>query len=390
VSQGLSPISLVNWAGLTGPTTLVVEALDQGCPFQGHLSPWAIDGGVGSGGTTHQTFFTLDELRAADPRGEVFVNGQHDAGNRPNALARAILQVSPAPLDTTEFADDFAPDGGTILPMTPIADTDFQSSRFDTPVYDVDFETMDMPYMAIGPMLGELWVTYADWASDTNGKLRLTVKQPTTVSGSTFLHATAEVDAVTTSRRYPQILVSTAAIPVQDNLASGVTVLMQTFGEWPPRVDLQVCDHRTWDVNNQCPYFLLDRETEDPFGVLPLMPHSEVGDQGGVDRRVRLDLYVSTSRAYALLDGAPWGCANLNTATSTDAGVPSGSVNVTFGDVLYHSGVDVVDPPYTFHRAHLYTETRRHFDALGFQSGVAAPAWDETALPCSSTLITPG
>jgi hypothetical protein len=28
------------------------------------------------------------------------------------------------------------------------------------------------------------------------------------------------------------------------------------------------------------------------------------------------------------------------------------------------------------------TDTTRHFDNLGFKSGVAAPAWDESRLPC--------
>jgi hypothetical protein len=35
---------------------------------------------------------------------------------------------------------------------------------------------------------------------------------------------------------------------------------------------------------------------------------------------------------------------------------------------------------------HMTFETRRHFDELGFKSGVAAPTWDETKVPCSSTI----
>ena len=68
--------------------------------------------------------------------------------------------------------------------------------------------------------------------------------------------------------------------------------------------------------------------------------------------------------------------------------MPEGNykVTVTFGDVLYHSGVDVSDPPYSFHEQHRKLVTRRHFDELGFKSAVAAPAWDETRLPCASTL----
>jgi hypothetical protein len=67
--------------------------------------------------------------------------------------------------------------------------------------------------------------------------------------------------------------------------------------------------------------------------------------------------------------------------------MPAGPVTVTFGDVLYHSGIDVTDPPFVFHRAHQYTETRRHFDEIGFKSGVPAPLWDEAKLPCTATMV---
>ena len=386
VHQGLTPIPLVNWAGLAGPRTMVVEALDRGCPFQGHLSPGPVAGGA------HQAFMTLDQLRSADPMGEVFVGGEHESSNRPSAIARAVLQVSPASLEPMDFADDFAPDGGTILPMQAMATPNFRGARFDSPAYDVEFYYIDLPYLAVGPMLGELWVTYADWASDTNGKFRLTIKKKAALASQSFLHVTAEVDLVTTDRRYPQLLVSSLDPPVQENLPNGVTFLMQTFGMWPPRVDLQLCDHRTWDVNNQCPRFYVDKESQSPFSSDPLPPHSEIGDLAGVDRRVRLDLYLSTMRAYALVENQPWACVDLPSPGSVNdggigfGGVPGGPVSVTFGDVLYHSGVDVPDPPYSFHRAHLYTETERHLDAFGYKNGVAAPPWDESVLPCSSAL----
>ncbi len=46
------PLWSLSWTGITKPTTLVVEALDNGCPFQGHLSPTSlpfIDGQRGDG-----------------------------------------------------------------------------------------------------------------------------------------------------------------------------------------------------------------------------------------------------------------------------------------------------------------------------------------------------
>jgi hypothetical protein len=64
-------------------------------------------------------------------------------------------------------------------------------------------------------------------------------------------------------------------------------------------------------------------------------------------------------------------------------GVPSGPVTVTWGDVLYHSAVDRT---MKFHAAHLRLDTRRHYDNLGFSSGLPAPGWDESRLPCAAPI----
>ena len=59
--------------------------------------------------------------------------------------------------------------------------------------------------------------------------------------------------------------------------------------------------------------------------------------------------------------------------------------------MLYHSGADVVGADigwmYEFHVRHLATETRHHYDNIGFSSGVAAPEWNEKILPCQKTLV---
>jgi hypothetical protein len=78
------------------------------------------------------------------------------------------------------------------------------------------------------------------------------------------------------------------------------------------------------------------------------------------------------------LDGAPYGCADL-----PGGAAPSGSVTVTWGDALYHSGVDHT---FAFHTAHMMIEQSRHYDNLGFSSGVSAPTWDETRLPCAAPI----
>jgi hypothetical protein len=61
--------------------------------------------------------------------------------------------------------------------------------------------------------------------------------------------------------------------------------------------------------------------------------------------------------------------------------VKAGSGTVTFGDVLYHSGVDLADW-YPFHLAKMHNVTSRHFSNLAFASNVAAPDWDDARIPC--------
>jgi hypothetical protein len=89
----------------------------------------------------------------------------------------------------------------------------------------------------------------------------------------------------------------------------------------------------------------------------------------------------------------PYACANLatNSGVSPAPVPPTGPATVTFGDALYHSAADnnfLVDMPGGYINRHQQTETNRHFDNLGFSSGVAAPAWNETSSPCSSTMTT--
>jgi hypothetical protein len=149
---------------------------------------------------------------------------------------------------------------------------------------------------------------------------------------------------------------------------------------WPWNVEIEVCDHVNWDTNAQCPRFHIQPDQVAPEKWPPQAMASELGAPA---RLKRFDLFVSPERAYALLDGLPFGCANLTVAPAV------GPVTVTFGDVLYHSQVDegVVDQKsYPFLLDHQLTETRRMFDNLGFSSGEAAPLWDETLIPCSSTL----
>jgi hypothetical protein len=252
--------------------------------------------------------------------------------------------------------------------------------RQQSSAVDVTFLSVEADRYAHGKFFGEWWVAYTDWAADTNGKYRLTPPTKGEISADNYLFVSMEVDSFTTARRYPQLLISDRDAPVQTNLPKGNTLVIQTFGDWPNRYELQVCDHRNWDVNDQCPRF--DFYTQhaggDPDITTGLAPNVEVGEQIGLDNSNRYEVYVSSKRAYLFLDGQPYGCALL-----PNAGVPSGAVTVTFGDVLYHSGVDKT---FTYTGKYRQTVAVRHYDNLGFKSHVGAPAWDESRLPCVSQM----
>jgi len=189
------------------------------------------------------------------------------------------------------------------------------------------------------------------------------------------------VDSFTTGRRYPMLMISDVDAPVQQNMTSGNTIVVETFTDFPNTYQVEICDHKFWDVNQQCPAYDLYHvvDPNDPTKVVSLAPNAEFGEHVGMDRGTRFDVYASTKRVYTFLDDQPYGCVDLPTA-----GVPSGPVTVTYGDVLYHSGVDKL---FAYTAKYMQTETRHHYDNLGFKSGVAAPSWDDNRLPCVAHFI---
>jgi hypothetical protein len=384
-SEGDQPLTAARWSGITASTVLVVEALDQGCPYLGNLSPGHQDPFTEQFGEEvleYEGYATLDDLRAASPTGEIFVNGQFDSMTPPRAVARSFVHAEP---ETPEL-DFYA-----TFPESEDLRADFAEPTgneyalyFESPNYHVSSYANSNVHF--GTMLGELWFAYNDIAADVNGKVRITPSQTATIAADSFLHVTTEIDIVSTDRRYPQIIISDRSAPVQDTLDQGTTIIVQPKDMTPTQLQVQICDHRTWDVNDQCPRVPTFVDDWAPAVALP-------GERTGTDNAVAIDLWLSSSRLYLFLDGEPYSCTDLP-ATSFEDGAtyspPSGEVTVTWGDVLYHSGVDfaagggaITGNTYLFHRTHMQKTTRRHFDNLGFASGVAAPAWDEALYPCA-------
>lgn len=398
--QGLNnAVPVLHYSGLTAATTLVVEALDKGCPFQGTISSQSAIAETFNFqlySITHAPWFKISDLLSTVADGEVYINGQFDGiVGKPKAIARAFVSVAPLAREQMDWVSTPASFSETFTPAVCGAPDGncFQQFHLVSNTYDVSFMATETNHWKVGNVLGEFLVNYADWAADTNGKFRMTVRnRKATIASNSFVHATMEVNAVGSGRRYPQLILSDQDIPVQYNLVNGRTLILQTFGDFPSRVDLEICDHVTWDVNLQCPRFMFRPRFDNAGNLTGINPIPEADVfSAAVDASTRFDLYASTTRAYIFMNGKPYGCANLANSTGVSPAPvpPSGPVTVTFGDVLYHSEADdnfSVKMPGGFINRHQMTSTNRHFDNLGFSSGVAAPAWDETKLPCTSIM----
>jgi hypothetical protein len=279
----------------------------------------------------------------------------------------------------------------------------WQTSAFDITAYALD-EPGGKETVAFGQMLGQLWLAFDDFGQDVTGKLRFTALQKANIDSDTskFLHVTWSVDIVGSDRRYPQLIVTDQDAPIQDALDTSTTqntIIIQTidgpnmlmqaqifhglFGAGVPGAPLG------WDVNNQDPHVhnLIDYYDPAP-AANTLSPTESPFEHAGMDRMTQFDAYIGADRLYLFLDGTPAGCTLYPTTADLEGPLGfDGPVTVTFGDVLYHEGAPdelVCDQkkPYAFLHDNQCTETKRHFDDLGFKSGVPVPTWDETKLPC--------
>jgi hypothetical protein len=421
-NQGQGPLWHLEWSGLTAPTTLVVEALATGCPYQGFLSAQHLDA------PPHQTFQTLDDLRASSPTGEVYVNGQFDLPGAtwtglgftvqssglallatPNAspvpIARSFVSVSPRPHDPSDWDwfEGFSP-GTDLGPVTAVSScledgkTGYNCGHWQSAAFDISGYRLDEPggitALAYGQALGQLWVAWDDTGQGVTGKVRLSPLEQASIDPdpTKFLHITWSVTMTGSDRRYPQLLVSDRPAPVQEGLAdpNNDTLIIQTIQGPSMRIEVQavhgVLNGIAWDANNQGAFHALvdyDNPNQTDGGAPASAPEPPF-EHSGVDRMTRFDAYVSSDRVYLFLDGTPAGCTLYPTGTGFAL---AGAVTLAFGDVLFDEGAEALlcgrPRPYAFLHEHQCTETKRLWDDLGFKSGVAPPAWDETRFPCN-------
>ena len=452
-NQGPGPLWHLEWSGITAPTTLVVEALAAGCPFQGFLAPQSVNA------PPHQPLDTLAQLQSASATGEVYINGQYDlpgttfpilTGNgastitfgvsdaglpmmqvpnsSPVPIARSFIQVVPRPHDPSawDWYEGFNV-GSNFGTSTAVADPECVCQTpgdtypcqtghggcgyWTSPTFDVGAYKLDIPnnvaLFAYGQFLGQFWEVLDDVGQDVTAFARYTAPQTANFPSdpSQYLQVTWSVNTVSTDRRYPQLIVSDQPSPVQDGLANpnSNTVLIQTRFGTSMLVEVEafhgLVNGEPWEVNNQAPpHDLVDYETwncvdgsncvggnpSSPTGsAQPIPPADPPFEHAGMDRMTRYDAFISANQLYLFMDGAPAGCM----LWPNNGFTLSGAMTVTFGDVIYHEAAQdeliCTQPrPYPFMHEHECAETKRHWDDLGFKSGVAAPTWDSVNFPC--------
>ena len=397
LNQGNQPLWTLHWPGLTEETTLVIEALDQGCPFaSGYIASHAAPADE-----FNEPSITLDDARL--DTGEVFINGQHDPANRPKAIARAFVDVAPEPDPDMDWFEGFDV-GAAWEPLT------LESGNNGMFVYRNDRWAIDFSgcteNLTLGPLLGQFVVGYADYGSSCNMSMTPLDIAPTLADDS-FTHVRMTTEIPSTGRRYPQIMITTTdlmdpgdiqpldSVPLHsrlgpfpwDELPPGPerSIIVQPFGGYH-ELQVQFCDGRGWGVSSQCPQANVyghhagnyTEEWEEPWLPVPVL-----GSKAGFDRPVQLDVYASTERVYVFVDGEPAACAVL-----PEGRMPAGEVNVAFRGVLYHSGIDesVVpeDSGHQYLQRYSLSHFDRHMDDLGIDLEVDEPAWDEQRMPCAT------
>jgi hypothetical protein len=397
--QGQAPVLAATWPGLTGPTTLVIEALDSGCPFPGGYISATAAPAAELGGVPGNPSITLSDARSATT-GEVFINGQFEPGNRPKPIARGYVTVEPKNQPAMDWFQSFDPDStdNGSDSFTNIVSDNIGTKVFRNEHLSLEFEGTNAN-LTFGSMLGQFAVgsaaTFAITALGANAR----------IEDDEFLHVTMSVDLASTARRYPQIFITDTPlgdpdlelshlVPILRRLgplteedraaAPGKyhTIVAQTFGGGP-EMQVEFCDLRGWGVSQQCPkanIYGFPAGTEEDW-TAPWLPLPVVGEYVGMDRLGKIDVYASTQRVYVFLEDRPAGCAVLPAGK-----MPAGPVNVLFGMAGYHIDIDeyVMSEGATelYWKRYSATHIDRKLDDLGIQNGATLPAWDETRMPC--------
>lgn len=430
----LELLQQIEVTGLTGPTRLVVEAVDQACPFTGLL------------GRTHQdvnvtfsevepaaqgvfSIFTEPEIRAA--YGNLIFNGHAPAAHpgspapnvAPHVLARTTVEVTPVGLSATgmTFFDDFS---------DPTDQPQFVSamngeSRAQNGLL---YQNSKWSFLSYGSEKtqffidrGQLHSVLADWSQDVFGSNIAYPRRVAQLGTSDYLHVTYDVASDATSRRYWWTFLCGADTPGATIDASGNLLgnivqtpffmdadglnpsvegwnCLQIFPRqgWPfglppdnsnPQSEVRVMTNMPGNLGrtsvvNESPMMYSSTSIGPPswFRQLdasgnPVAPILD--DQQLIAPRTHFDLYVSRSRVVLYVNGQQRICNDLGSHPLTMA-----EAAVGFGQVLYHSAAERLEfaASYWDRRGQRYYLQNtpfvdgRTWDDLGYQEHVGLPS----------------
>jgi hypothetical protein len=394
LTQGNLPSTSLMWPGLKGETTLVIEALDAGCPWPGgFVGPVARPKGFDD---IDNPTITIDDARLST--GEVFINGQYP-DTHPKPIARSYVTVKPEPQPEMDWFESF--ETGSLDDVVKVAEDNVDTRIYRNDKISFEFDYGGSKNWYYGEILNQLGVG----SSNTLGIVPLGANAK--LASDKFLHVTMSVDMTSTFRRYPQIMITdtpvgtpenveqTSFIPMirrlgpvpQEHLPPGPyhTIIVQTFSG-QPELQIEFCDLRGWGVSQQCPranvYGFHAGESNDLGWTEPWQANPVIGEYLGMDRLVKMDVYATTDEVYVYIEDKPAGCAVLPAGR-----FPAGDVNINFGIAAYHIDADEYvtreNPRDEYWSRTSAIHTDRKLDDLGVKSGVTLPPWD-TRIKCGS------
>jgi hypothetical protein len=382
--------------GLSGPTRVVVEAIDTACPYVGALGPSHVDvttaDNVEIDAPAQGTFSISTEAEVRQSYGSLVLNGH---GNNPTSPGRAAADISPKVLarttlkvtplgtgapPTKTFFDDFTnedqpvlvgalPDGNGRTQLGKL----YQNSKYSFYTYDASASQFSFAR-------GQMHFALADWSQDVMSTNIAYPKKPVALSDTDYLHVTYEVGNDATSRRYWELLmcgsdtagqtmgsdgklmgniIQTPFFMDDDGLNPSVEGwnCLQLFGRqgWPftlgpdntfPQSEIRVMVNKSGNLGrssvvNVSPAQYTNANigppswfrTQDGSGKLT---GPILDDQQLIAPRTKFDVYVSRGRVVMYVNGEQRICNNLGTAGKLT--MAEGALG--FGQVLYHSAAE--------------------------------------------------
>jgi len=422
--------------GLTGPTTIVIEAIDRVCPFTGihgseHATVPVEISELPLADRQAFSTFTEEQIRAA--YGSLIVNG-HGPGvvlgapsprSRPRVLARTTVVVTPTgapPPDVGSFFDSFDDAGDQPSFLREVANSNGRSQQGKVLTNSQwGFYTWGADLSQFFVERGQLHSVLADWGQDIFASNVAIPRRTFAVSDTGYLHLHYEVASDTTARRYWWMSVCGAGGMGQTLDATGLlrTPLVQTpffyqddglnpslagwsclqvfpldgspFGLGPtdtrPESDLRIIVN----VANGTERDHVRLVSPNQFGSAAVAARSWYRQQRGnggalgqpvlddqllISPRTRMDLYVRRDRVVVYVNGEQRVCNDFPNSPLTMA-----EAAVGFGQVLYHSAAEHLEL-----RAEYFDRTgqiyylwntpfvdQRTWDNLGVGENVAQP-----------------